>query len=248
MLRQNALDKLELSGLGNKLFMNAAVTTRNEIDYLKQISSGKLSKTEHVSAEEWHNLYERMDDADLRAQNAHILSLKDLVETNPSKLTRNDTVPLGIIDIEAVYLTEKQLRSNEDAKRAGKPVDFVAYTPFRIMYAAALRQDVYQSEVWFKISPKLLITNHAQPLAGMAIDFGDGKGFTSYSFQEQLIKHRFETQGKHPVKIRLIAKTCHYDFETYVDVRQLERISPAMEFHISAPAAIAKLDTFWSAK
>lgn len=51
-LRQNALDKLDLSGLGNKLFMNAAVTTRHEIDYLKQMTSGKLSNPEPVSAEE----------------------------------------------------------------------------------------------------------------------------------------------------------------------------------------------------
>lgn len=237
-LRQNTLDKLDLSGLGSKLLMNAAVTTRHEMDYLKQISSGKLSKPEPVSAEEWHNFYERMYDADLRAKNAHIPSLKDLVETNPSKLTRNDTVPLGIIDMEAVYLTEKQLRLNEDAKRAGNPVDFATYAPFRIIYAAALRQNVYQDEVWFKIGPKLIITNHVQQPVGMAIDFGDGKGFTSYSFQEQLIKHRFETEGKHPVKIRLIAKNGHYDFETYVDVRQLERVSPTMEFHVSTPAAV----------
>lgn len=161
-----------------------------------------------------------------------------MVETNPSKLTRNDTVPLGIIDMEAVYLTEKQLRLNEDAKRAGKPVDFATYTPFRIICAAALRQDVYQDEVWFKIGPQLIITNHVQQPVGMAIDFGDGKGFTSYSLQEQLIKHRFETEGKHPVKIRLIAKNTHYDFETYIDVRQLERVPPAMEFHVSAPAAV----------
>lgn len=237
-LRQNALDKLDLSGLGNKLFMNAAVTTRHEIDYLKQISSGRLSKPEPVSAEEWQNLYERIVDADLRSKNAHMPSLKDLVETNPSKLTRNDTVPLGIIDMEAVYLTEKQLRLNEDAKRAGKPVDFATYAPFRIIYAAALRQDVYQDEVWFKIGPQLIITNQAQQLVGMAIDFGDGKGFTSYSFQEQLIKHRFETEGKHPVKIRLFTKNGHYDFETYVDVRQLERVPPTMEFHVSVPAAV----------
>ncbi|WP_291044897.1 T9SS type A sorting domain-containing protein [Dyadobacter sp. 50-39] len=238
-LRQNSLNKLDLSGLGSKLFMNAAVTTRHEIDFLKQITSGKLSKPGPVSAEEWHNLYERIADADLRNESSHIPPLKDLVETNPSKLTRNDTVPLGIMDMEAVYLTEKQLRSNEDTKRAGRPLDFTAYPPFRILYAAALRQEVYQAEVWFKISPKLLITNHAQPLVGMAIDFGDGKGFTSYSFQEQLIKHRFETAGKHPVKIRLISKTLHYDFETYVDVRQLERVPPTMEFHVSAPAAVS---------
>lgn len=237
-LRQNALEKLDLSGLGSKLFMNAAVTTKHEVDYLKRISSGELSKPEPVSAEEWHNLYERMYDADLRTKNLHIPSLKDLVETNPSKLTRNDTVPLGIIDMEAVYLTEKQLRLNEDAKRAGKPVDFATYTPFRIIYAAALRQDVYQDEVCFKIAPQLIITNHAQQPVGMAIDFGDGKGFTSYSFQEQLIKHRFETEGKHAVKIRLIAKNGHYDFETYVDVRQLERVPPTMEFHVSAPTAV----------
>lgn len=83
-LRQNTLDKLDLSGLGDKLFMNAAVTTRHEIDYLKQISSGKLSKPEPVSAEEWHNLYERIVDADLRANHARIPALHQLAETDPS--------------------------------------------------------------------------------------------------------------------------------------------------------------------
>lgn len=86
-LRQNALDKLDLSGLGNKLFMNAAVTTRHEIDHLKQISSGKLSKPEPVSAEEWHNLYERIVDADLRANHARIPALHQLAETDPSGQT-----------------------------------------------------------------------------------------------------------------------------------------------------------------
>jgi hypothetical protein len=235
-IRQKALDKLDLSGLQNMLFMNAAVTTRHEIDYLKNIYSRTTDKPVPVSAEEWHNLYERLYDADLRPKERRIPALDELIEINPSKLTRNDTVPLGIIDLEAIYLTENQLRSNENDKRSGRSVIFSAYDPFRIIYVAALQEDVYQADVRFKISPQFFIKNHNDLPIGLALDFRDGRGFIKYSFQEQLVEHRFKTTGKHPITVRLTTATKDYDFETYVNVRQLERVPPAMEFHVAAPA------------
>jgi hypothetical protein len=244
MIRQNALDKLDLSGLNSTLFMNAAVTTRREINYLSNISLGNTQKPVSVSAEEWHNLFERLYDADLRPKERRLPHLEKLIETNPSKLTRNDTIPFGFLDLEAIYLTDKQLQFNENEKRAGRKVNTDSYERFQIIYAAALQQDVYQSDVWFKISPKFFITNHFQSLTSIAIDFNDGKGFTKYSFQEQLINHHFETIGKHPITVRMMTATRKFDFETYVDVRQVERIPPALEFHVSAPAT--RLDSTYA--
>jgi hypothetical protein len=237
--RQNALNKLDLSGLNNALFLNAAVTSQNEVTYLKRIFYLKSLKPEPVSSEEWQNLYERLYDADLRPTNQKIPELTQLVEINPAKLTRNDTIPLGIIDLESVYLTEHELQENEKSKKSGQPANFASYEKFRIIYAAALQEELYQADAFFKISPKLLIANHHVKITGLDIDFGDGNGYSSYDMTEQLISHRFETTGKHPIKIRLKTSSRVYQFETYVNVLQLERIKPLMEFHISAPALVS---------
>ena len=239
VVRQKALDKLDLTGLKNVLFMNAAVTTPTEIRYIKSFSSGSLGKARSVSAEEWHNLYERLYDADMRTEEQHMPTLEAMIETNPSKLTRQDTVPIGIMDMKAIYLTDKQLRANETQKLARKPIDFSSYEQFDIVYAGALQQDVYQADVWFKIDQKYLITNHPTNVNRTAFNFGDGQGFKECSIGEQLVHHRFSTTGKHAITIRLTNESRSYEFETYVDVRQLDRIPPAMEFHVSAAAVIA---------
>ncbi|ACT96485.1 hypothetical protein [Dyadobacter fermentans] len=236
--RQKALDKLDLTAFGNVLFMNAAATTPNEINYLKNVSSRSLIKATSVTAEEWHNLYERVCDADLRPADQHMPGLEELMETNPSKLTRHDTVPIGIMALKATYLTDRELRMNEAQKSAGKAVDISSYNGFNIVYAAALQQDIYQADVWFRLSQKYLITNQLTRISRISIDFGDGEGFEEYSGNEQLVHHRYKTTGKHAIIISFKIESKRYKFETYVNVRQLDRVVPAMEFRVSAPAFI----------
>ncbi|GGM83142.1 hypothetical protein GCM10010967_13550 [Dyadobacter beijingensis] len=234
-VRQKALDKLDLTGFKNVLFMNAAVTTPHEIAYLKSVSKGLANAPTPVSVEEWHNLYQRLLDADLRDHDKHIPRLEQLMETNPSKLTRNDTIPIGVIDLEAIYLTDKELRDNETRKMAGRAANFLAYDKFRIIYVAALQQDIYQADVWFKISSKFFISNHSVQTARIALDFGDGLGFQSCVPGEQSIHHRFNTIGRHSINIKIVSESINCEFQTYVDVRQLDRVPPSMEFHASAP-------------
>lgn len=238
IVRQKALDKLDLSGLKNVLFMNAAVTTPHEIQYLKTVSSGLASKATPVSSEEWQNLYERVYDADLRPESQHIPLLDAFVETNASKLTRNDTIPIGIMNLECVYLTSNELRLNEECKATGKIPKFASYERFQIVYAGALQEDAYQADIWLKLSPKFYINNDSSQIDQIAVDFGDGLGFKSYTNSEQLIHHCFNKTGRHAITIKLASKARNYEFETYVNVRQLDRVSPSMEFHVSTPTII----------
>src|SRR5215217_8122668 len=69
-LRQQKLNSLDLSGLGQMLFLNAGLTNQNEINHFRNLSKQQGRTAEPVSSEEWQNLYERLVDTDLRpAQN-----------------------------------------------------------------------------------------------------------------------------------------------------------------------------------
>jgi hypothetical protein len=233
--RQSALDKLDLAGLDKTLFLNAAVTTQHEVDYLKNLPNNGQKHVENVSAEEWHNLYERLIDADLRPANERIPKLEQLIETDASKLTKSNVVPIGIVNLESIYLTGNQLSENEQRKKEGKTVDFLAYEKFRIVYAAVLQQDVYQADISFRLSPELMVSNSPEKIQNIEIDF-DGQGYKTYAISQKLIPYHFESTGKHSLRIRVKTDGKSYVFETYVNVLQLERIKPFMEFDVTAEA------------
>jgi hypothetical protein len=99
-------------------------------------------------------------DTDLRPINERMPDLNKLIETDPAKLTKSNVVPIGIMDLQSIYLTGKQITDNEAMKKTRRTVDFSAYEKTRIVYAAALQEDIYQADVSFRISPELYIANH----------------------------------------------------------------------------------------
>lgn len=118
--RLKLIHKLDLTGFKNTLFLNAAITNQNEADYFMERSKTVNPKSEKVSAEEWQNLYERLLDAALRDDSQKLTSLNSLVETDPKKVTRNDTIPIGIMNLSSIYLTGSEIHHNEDLKKERK--------------------------------------------------------------------------------------------------------------------------------
>ncbi|MEO6283357.1 MAG: T9SS type A sorting domain-containing protein [Dyadobacter sp.] len=232
--RKETLNGLDLSGLGKTLFLNAGVTNQHEVDYFKTLSKSVLLKPEPVTSEEWRNLYERLMDTDLRPGSGLFRNLDQLIETDPAKLSKNNVVPIGIMNMESIYLSGKQIADNEATKKAGKSVDFSTYEKVRIVSVAVLQEDVYQAEVSFRISLDLLITNHTGRPESIELDFNDGKGYKTYPISDNLVHHRFESTGEQKIGIRLRVDNKTFLFETKVNVRQLERIKPYKEFQVMA--------------
>lgn len=186
-LRQQKLNSLDLSGLGQMLFLNAGLTNQNEINHFRNLSKQQGRTAEPVSSEEWQNLYERLVDTDLRPAQDRLPELEKLVETNASKLTKNNTIPIGFINLESIYLSDEELVKNEAVKKAGKKVDFSKYERVKIVSAAVMQEDLYQADVSFLLDEGLNISNHTDKIATVEIDFNDGQGFASYSVSNQPI-------------------------------------------------------------
>lgn len=233
-LRQQKLNSLDLSGLGQMLFLNAGLTNQNEINHFSNLSKQQRRTAEPVSSEEWQNLYERLVDTDLRPAQDRLPELEKLVETNASKLTKSNTIPIGFINLEGIYLSDEELGKNEAVKKAGKKADFSKYERVKIVSAAVMQEDLYQADVSFLLDEGLNISNHTEKIATVEIDFNDGQGYTSYSVANQSIPHRFNSTGEHAIEIRFAIGSVSYLFETKVNVRQMERLTPFMEMEVTA--------------
>ncbi|MEO6281865.1 MAG: T9SS type A sorting domain-containing protein [Dyadobacter sp.] len=234
--KQEQLSRLDLTGLGKMLLLNNGVISSHEVESFQSLSKpGHIPSPETVTAEEWQNLYERLIDTDLRPASNRLPDLNKLTETDPNKATKNNVVPIGILDLESIYLTGEQIADNEQKKKNGKAVDFLAYDPVRIMMASVLQEDVFQADVLFRLDPGLYISNHDHPIQNLEIDFHDGKGYAVYPLSTQLIPHQFANIGKHKIDLRLKSGHNVFVFQTLVNVLQLERVKPFMEFEVTAP-------------
>lgn len=233
-LRDIRLKALDLSGLGKTLFLNAGITNQREVDYFKGLSNSQLERPERVTSDEWQNLYERLMDADLRPEEEKLANFDKWMETDPEKITKSDTIPIGIMNLEGIYLTGTQIAENETQKKVSRHVDFAKYEKVRIVSASVLQEHIYQAEVIFRLSPRLYFSNQNDHVKAVEINFGDGKGYRSFPLSEQLIPHRFESDGEHLIQIRLTTGEVVYRFETKVNVLQMKRIKPFAEFQISA--------------
>ncbi|MCF2489719.1 T9SS type A sorting domain-containing protein [Dyadobacter sp. CY347] len=233
-LRQQKLNSLDLSGLGQMLFLNAGLTNQSEINHFKNLNTQKGKIPEPVSSEEWQNLYERLFDTDLRPTEDRLPELEKLVETNASKLTKNNVIPIAFINLEGIYLSNDELFENEAFKKAGKAVVFAKYEKVKIVSAAVMQEDLYQSDVFFQLDEALNIDNHAGKITSVEIDFNDGRGSTSYPITKKLIPYHFNSIGEHGIRIRFAIGNIIYLFETKVNVRQMERLKPYKEMEVTA--------------
>ncbi|CAG5068213.1 hypothetical protein DYBT9623_00942 [Dyadobacter sp. CECT 9623] len=232
--RDAKLNALDLTGLGKTLFLNAAITDQHEVNHYRNLAKSPIPDPERVTSAEWQNLYERLMDADFRPNGEKLADFEKWMETDPAKITKNDTVPIGIMNLEGIYLTGTEITENEAQKKAGNKADFVKYERVRIVSASVLKEDLYQADVIFKLSPGFYFSNQTDQVKTVEIDFGNGKGYRSFTLSEQLIPHRFETEGEHLIHIRLTTGRITYRFETKVNVLQMERIKPFAEFQITA--------------
>ncbi|MEO6285322.1 MAG: T9SS type A sorting domain-containing protein [Dyadobacter sp.] len=225
------LSKLDLAGIKNGVFLNLSIFSSAELDNFRNLKPNQ--KQTSSNAENWENLYERLSRAQLVEKRKTFPEFTLLTGTSIQNKTKNNIIPIGILDVEGTLLTEQQLKEAEK-KNSIKNNSPQEYERIRFLSASVLQEEVYQAEVQFKISPDLLITNRASSIQSAEIDFNDGKGFTNYKIVNQLIDHTFNSLGKNSIKIKLQTPEGPYLFESVVNVTQFERKTPFREFQMTA--------------
>ncbi|WP_428662013.1 RICIN domain-containing protein [Runella sp.] len=229
------VNKLDVSGLKNSVLINKGFFSVDELDYYrKPIRNSKGQIIASFSADQWLGFYERLSMADLRKGSDKMPNSSTLVNTDIQNQSKNNSIPIGIINIDATYLNQEQLDENAKAKKDGKKISSDKYENLYIVAASVLQEDIYQADVNFRISPSLHISNNKNEIKKLEIDFQDGKGFRSFDLKDQIIPYHFSSIGERSLSIRLYTARSTYLFYTRVNVRQLERPQIFREFTITA--------------
>ena len=89
--------------------------------------------------------------------------------------------------------------------------------------ASPLQKDVFQANIFFKISPKLLQSNISNKIDSVAFSYDEGLSWETYAFTEQLIPHTFPKLGTYSVGIKLVTKKGAFIIFSEMIVKQLTR-------------------------
>lgn len=222
--------KLDLSGIKTGLLLNQSFFIKQEIEYYRQISNGDNIKT--IDAHTWLSIYQRLRKAQIRSNEIKFPGIDTFVSANRDVNTKTNIVPIGVFNIEGTLLTEQQVLENEIKKGTGEKANSESYENIRFIGASVLQEDVFQSNIQFRVSPSLFFDNGLRSIKDLEINLGDGKGFRKLELRNQLIDHQFLTTGKHSIQIRLHTDLRSYTFESIINVKQLERKAPFKEFSI----------------
>ncbi len=143
----------------------------------------------------------------------------DAIDRSRDQVTQSNVIPIGILNAD-VEITA-------DGKEKKK--DFV-------LMASPIQKDIFQANVQFQLSPKLLQTNLDNQIESIEISFDGGDNWKSYKYEEQLINYQFSKIGEQDIGFRINSKKGTFVTFTTVDVKQLARPSFVEPKRVSAPA------------
>lgn len=221
-----ALSKIDTTVIKGKSFINKSKYIKGVLDVLKTKEKNiDGSPIFTLTPRHFEMLTSIVAEADLgnNPKKKEILSYQNLKHED---VTKSNIVPIGIINSEAVFLSEMQLEENMKSKSQNKKADNKDYEYFDIIVAGLLQGEVFQSDIQFRISPELMQSNSKNEIKGIEIDFQDGRGFISHKWKEQLIPYKFKTTGKVTIAIKLITKKGNFITYNILDIKQLERPKP----------------------
>ena len=240
--QQNEFDKqvaqklstLDLSDLKTNFLLNKGIFTTDEIDEFRKKPRNRYGQiVMYTTAEGWENLYERLIGADMRG-NGRIPNFQQFAEKDRLKQTKNNVIPIGIMNADVTLMSTTQIDENTKLKGNKQKVVADKYEKLYIVSAAVLQEDIYQANVKFRLSSALQLGTSKSEIRSVSIDFQDGKGYKDYKLNEQSIDYTFTSVGERNIGIRLNTERGNYLFYSKINVRQLERPKVHREFEISA--------------
>ena len=142
----------------------------------------------------------------------------DATSRSRNQVTQAYIIPIGILNADIDIPDEKE-----------KKKDFV-------LMASPIQKDIFQANVQFQLSPKLLHTNLDNQIESIELSFDNGDNWKSYKYEEQLINHQFKKIGEQAIGFRIKSKKGVYVTFATVDVKQLVRPSFVEPKRVSAPS------------
>ena len=140
----------------------------------------------------------------------------EAISRTRNQVTQANIIPIGILNADIEAPNDKE-----------KKKDF-------ILMASPVQKDIFQANVQFQISPKLLQTNLSNQIESIEISFDNGDNWKTYKYEEQLISYQFKNTGEQEIGFRINSKKGTYVTFATIDVKQLIRPSFAEPKRVSA--------------
>jgi hypothetical protein len=150
-------------------------------------------------------------------------ALDKIQKRSRNEITASNVVPVAIINLDALLLSEAQVDENIKAKSEGKKADGSRYETVELIAAGLIQEEIFQGDVQFQLSRGLLYSNNKNEIRAVSIDFLDGKGWQEYSFKDELINHRFESVGEVGIYIKLETERGTYITGNTLKINMLNR-------------------------
>ena len=186
-----------------------------------------------MSANYFNYLSEILEQADLNNKSLNS-KLKGIITKKGKEVSDNNNIPIGIINSEALLLTKEQMELNTQAKKNSVKADAKDYETIEFIGAGLLQAEAFQGNLSFEIDPSTIISNLDNPIKGLSIDFGEGKGFENFDWKQQIITHQFSKTGDLSIKIRLSTKRGVYITSCPFKIHFLQRPIPSFVGTVSA--------------
>lgn len=159
------------------------------------------------------------------------------IEEKADLLEARGTIPIGIAYFVYRILPEDALERGDVSLRDGRPVpapgiETIAATAFA---CAPLEEYTHRgSSVRFTIDRNLYVTNDLRRPMGLSIDFGDGSGFRTVRFGEEVVVEYASTWRKNiSVRLELEDGTVLYA-KSYITIEHLETPTPTDTLAVEA--------------
>lgn len=231
---------LDTNTTSTALLLNPILFSPDELEHYRGMQA--FPQQHEMNPEAWESLYRRLSACPI-STNKNI-SFPPLGRTSPDSLTQSNVIEIGIIDVEATPPAEQPSANHGNFANREQNTDASSNANVRFLAASLLRDDIFQADVRFRISPLLLMTNQQHRASAIELDFGDGLGYLKFNLGEQLIAHRFGRAGKHSILMKLHTSGGIYCFRSIIEVVQMERKKPFREFKISALPIVEDTTTY----
>jgi hypothetical protein len=227
---------LDTSAFKGKLLLNNAIRFDKFFDpfreKIKKVNANKEVVLD-LPAEYFNYLSDILEQADLKQKPLND-KLKNIIGRKGNEVTKNNVIPISIINSEAILLTKEQVIANQEAKKNNKKADSKDYETIEFIAAGLLQSEAFQGNLSFEIDPSIIINNLNNAIKNISIDFNDGKGFKDFDWKQQTVSHQFTIVGDQIIKIKLTTNKGIFITNCPIKIHFLARPIPSYIGNVSS--------------
>ncbi|PWJ59669.1 hypothetical protein CLV98_102503 [Dyadobacter jejuensis] len=186
------MERMDTESFKEKVLLNKAIALDYQLEPFRTREKNKEGTyVMHLDARLLRQLIETAERGNMDGRKKPE-TMGKIFKRSRKEVTANNVIPVGIINMDAVLLSEAQVEENIKVKREGKKADASKYENIEFIAAGPLQDEVFQGDVQFQLNRELLYGNNKNEIKSVSIDFLDGKGWRKYSLKDELIRHRFQ--------------------------------------------------------